>query len=80
MVYRVDFYDAFDGWIASGFPVGTMKGDEFENMEDAIELCKSKQLKNPPNSMDEHYGVIDLNIGLEVFCGKRWYDRKLNIN
>jgi hypothetical protein len=80
MVYRVDFYDAFDGWIASGFPEGTMTGDEFESENAAIELCKSKQLKNPPNSMDEHYGVIDLNIGLEVFCGKRWYERNVKKN
>jgi hypothetical protein len=79
MVYRVDFWDAFDGWIADGFPVGTMTGDEFEKEEDAIKLCKEKQLKNPPNSMDEHYGVIDLNKGFEVFCGKTWYERELSI-
>ena len=71
--YRVDFWDSFDHWIASGLPVGFDPENEFEDLEKAIELCKEKQIDNPPNDMGEHYGVIDLVSQREVFCGKGWY-------
>ena len=71
--YRVDFWDSFDRWIVSGLPSGTDPENEFDNLDKAIELCKEKQVAKPPNTMGEHYGVIDLDIQKEVFCGKNWY-------
>jgi hypothetical protein len=75
MVFRVDYWDAFDGWGQSGFPVGT-GSNEFELEADAVEKCKELQAKNPPNSMGEHYGVIDLDKSFEIFCGKHWFERQ----
>ena len=69
-MYKVDFYDAFDGWIAKGI---STPDREFESKEQAITLCKKLQEENPPNSMGEHYGVIDLSLLREVFCGKEWW-------
>lgn len=80
MVYRVDYWDAFDGWTMKGFPVGFDKSAEFESKEQAITRCKQLQLKSPPNSMHEHYGVIDLDIGSEIFCGRTWYNWEFNKN
>lgn len=73
MVFRVDFWDVVDGWGFAGYGVDTDPSREFESKEDAIKLCQELQMKTPPSSMGDHYGVIDLDIGKEVFCGKAWY-------
>ena len=70
-MFKVDFYDAFDGWIAKDISTPER---EFASKEQAIKLCKKLQEENPPNSMGEHYGVIDLTMDREIFCGRRWWN------
>ncbi len=31
--YKVDFYDAFDGWTTKGFPAGFYPDREFDDLE-----------------------------------------------
>jgi hypothetical protein len=77
--YRVDIYDAFDGWGLSGLPPGTDPSNEYDDLEKAKESCIEKMKKSGlPNSMGEHYGVIDLTTRREVFCGKEWAKLKGN--
>jgi len=68
--YKVDFWDAFDGWTTRGFPPGWRKDREFDDLEKAKEKCRELMAKEGPFGMDEHYGVIDLELNREVFCGK----------
>ena len=71
--YRVDFYDAFDGWIYRGLPIGSVPNNEYTKLEVAKTTCKKLMDKLGPFGMDEHYGVIDLVTGIEVFCGKNYH-------
>ena len=61
--YKVDFWDSFElSWTGSG-PV-------FADLSKAIAKCNQKQARLPQANKDcgEHYGVIDLRIGREVYC------------
>jgi len=72
--YIVDFYDAFDGW--SGDCVHYVGKDfaperlEYDDIEEAIKKAKElqKNLDEGNKRMGEHWGVIDLHRGREVFC------------
>ena len=65
--YKVDFYDAFDGWISKGIPDPK---NEFGDLEQAKARCTFLMQTKGPFGMDEHYGVIDLTKNREVFCGR----------
>lgn len=63
--YRVDFWDSFDrSW------VGLQQ--DFEDLAEAVALCDQMQAELPQGNKDcgEHYGVIDLRLGREVYCGQ----------
>jgi hypothetical protein len=67
--YKVDFWDSFDlSW--SGL------GPGFDDLHEAICKCDQMQAELPPANKNykncgEHYGVIDLDIGKEVYCGRQ---------
>ncbi len=61
--YRVDFWDSFDrSWNG--------QENDFDELSEAIAVCKRMQAKLPQSNKNcgEHYGVIDLRIGREVYC------------
>ena len=63
--YRVDFWDSFDhSWNG--------QENDFDELSEAIAACDQMQARLPQSNKDcgEHYGVIDLRIGREVYCGK----------
>ncbi len=68
--YKIDFYDAFDGWTTRGFPAGFQPDREFDDLGKAKEKCRKLMQERGPFGMREHYGVIDLEANREVFCGK----------
>ena len=61
--YRVDFYDMMDGWIGSN-------QHEFDDFEEAKKYALEQQseLGEDSKHCGEHYGVIDLKVGIEIFC------------
>lgn len=66
--YFVDFYDMCDGWggLAEYFPQ-----DQFDDILEARKHCDSKMKKLDKNNKrcGEHYSVIDLTTGKEVYRG-----------
>ena len=64
--YRVDLWDSFDREWA-----GLMH--DFSKLQEAIIFCDELQAKLAQGNKDcgEHYGVIDLHIGKEVYCGAK---------
>ena len=68
--YKIDFWDAFDGWTTADFPEGWRPDREFDDLEEAKRECIRLMEEEGPFGMDEHYGVIDLHLNREVFCGK----------
>jgi hypothetical protein len=63
--YFVDFYDMFDGWGTPGW-----YGEGFNSLDDAKKLAdeKMKTLDDANKRCGEHYGVIDIVTGMEVYC------------
>lgn len=64
--YGVDLWDSSDGWI--GLPQFD-PSMQFNDLDQAIAKCKEKQC-SLTNAGSSHYGVIDLNVRLEVFCAR----------
>jgi len=62
--YKVDFYDMIDGWIH----IHDNRHD-FNDLDTAKRFCDEKNLKLDPQnkSAGEHWGVIDLGRGIEVY-------------
>ncbi len=61
--YKVDLWDSFErSW--------TGQGPVFEDLSEAITECNQRQAGLCQSNKDcgEHYGVIDLRIGREVYC------------
>jgi len=62
-----------DGWIR-GWELYT--DWQFDDLEEAKAFCKKlhEKLDESNKSTGEHYGVIDMEIGREIFCmdGKNW--------
>jgi hypothetical protein len=64
--YRVDFWDSFDrSW--TGVP------NDFADLDEAIAVCNRKQaaLAQGNKNCGEHYGVIDLRLGREIYCAAK---------
>jgi len=64
--YRVDFYDMIDGWCH-------ISEWEYDVLEEAKIFCDEKmQMLNESNKRaGEHYGVIDMTTGIEVYCTRK---------
>jgi hypothetical protein len=62
--YSVDFYDMIDGWIK-------MQRD-FNSLKKAKKLCDTlnQELSEQNKRAGEHYGVIDLRWGFEIYEGR----------
>jgi hypothetical protein len=74
--YYVDFYDMFDGWGTFGF----FNERLFEELNDAIKLCDklNEELAKGNKACGEHYGVMDYNTNMEVYCGQdKEYRKKI---
>jgi hypothetical protein len=64
--YKVDFWDSFDlSW--SGL------GPTFDDLAEAMARCDQMQAELEQGNKDcgEHYGVIDLVAGREIYCTAR---------
>lgn len=70
--FRVDFLDMIDGWGRTGWY------GEFDTLEDAVKKAKKYQseLEEGNKRAGEHYGVIDMDRGFEVWCGADEESRK----
>jgi hypothetical protein len=72
MRYGIDFWDMIDGWIGMAHDAKTWDGkpNQFNNKEDAIVECNKRQetLDENNKKAGEHYGVIDLEQGFEIYC------------
>ena len=64
--YVVDFYDMFDGWCH-------MTNREFDSLNEAKQICDNlmEDLDEQNKRCGEHYGVIDLKTGVEVYCTRK---------
>ncbi len=65
--YLVDFYDDWEmAWDNSDAMT-------FDSLEAAVQACNLKQAEVPEEDkeMGDHYGVIDLQTGLEVYCTRK---------
>lgn len=62
--YIVDFYDMIGGWGTPGWYGG------FDTFEEAKTKCDGLQSKLHESNKcaGEHYGVIDMTTGMEVYC------------
>lgn len=66
-MYAVEFYDACDGWT----DINTYdKGHLFKDQGEAFSFCREKQkcLDDDNKRKGEHWGVLDLSSGDEIFC------------
>lgn len=65
--YYVDFYDMVDGWGTFGFFTDRL----FDEIPDAIKLCDSlnSELDKQNKECGEHYGVMNKDLGREIYCG-----------
>jgi len=70
MIYRVDFHDMIDGWCLKR--IKHAPGCDFDDLQKAIRYARDKQslLRKENIAAGEHYGVINLETGKEVFCLK----------
>jgi len=70
--YGVDFYDMFDGWIHMPDSEFDWQGKpmQFDKLEDAKAEADRlyAELDEDNKKAGEHYGVIDLEQGREVYC------------
>lgn len=64
--YYVGFYDMFDGWGAFGWNPDLLYDDLEEAKVKALEL--QDVLPEGNKDCGEHYGVLDSNVGREVYC------------
>ncbi len=66
--YYVDFYDMIDRWGELGFFTERL----FDYLNDAIKLCDelNSELDETNKECGEHYGVINIMTGREVYCGQ----------
>lgn len=67
--YVVDFYDMFDGWTRAW---EFYKDFHFDKKEEAVARANDMMntLDDSNKCAGEHYGVIDLVVGREVWSGK----------
>jgi hypothetical protein len=66
--YTIDFYDMIDGWGGTPGWYGW-----FDTLEEAKIECdkKMKTLDESNKRAGEHYGVIDMETGMEVYCTRQ---------
>jgi hypothetical protein len=64
--YVVDFYDMFDGWCH-------MSDRESDSLNEAKQICDNlmERLDEQNKRAGEHYGVIDMKTGVEVYCTRK---------
>ena len=65
-LYLIDFFDEFNWEWANDLE------PRFDSFQEALEACDALQAKIPKGNRDfgDHYGVINLEIGLEVYCSR----------
>jgi len=70
--YRVDFYDMIDCWIEAE--------RDFNSLKKAKTLCDklNQGLDEQNKRAGEHYGVIDLRLGFEIYEGIYAEQGKMN--
>jgi hypothetical protein len=64
--YVVDFYDMIDGWCH-------MSDRESDSLNEAKQICDNlmEGLDEQNKRCGEHYGVIDMKTGVEVYCTRK---------
>lgn len=64
--YVVDFYDMMDGWCH-------MTNHECDSLNEAKQICDNlmEDLDEQNKRAGEHYGVIDMKTGVEVYCTRK---------
>ena len=69
--YVIDFYDMIDGWILGWQAFKEWRFNSLEKAK-AFALKKQGELDLDNQKCGEHYGVIDLTTGKEVFCTQKY--------